>query len=933
MGAVGFQFRELHQENQLGPGLASCTTRCDYHTMVVTSRGPPMSQAFKTVYFPDHPADSTRRRNVKIAFGVRDRGLYDTVKPMSSQEIRGMLGIDSYKQLQQIADESEASLNALCIRRLKQAQDAAPSRDELLPGLGIADDRIDPIQTTFRGGATAPFQRWYPYLEGYSPDFVHEIVNRYASRAKHIHDPFAGSGTTPLTVARLGLSASYCELNPLLHMLIEAKASAHRLSARRRTQVLGRLSEYVDELDRHLCESSPSGDLEKTRKAAFGSSVFFDDEVLDDVLRLRTVIDGLANADPVAAMFLSVAAVSSLVPVSRLIRRGDLRFRKGKELDRPQPSLVSEICRSLRQIIEDIETAGALTNAPALLAADAKTLDVLPRQSFDAVITSPPYLNGTNYFRNTKIELWFLRCLNTRADLAGFRSRAITAGINDVSKGVGSAPMSPAIADVVAQVESCAYDQRIPRMVAAYFDDMSAVARGLRKHCANGCPVLLDIGDSAYAGVRVDTPRLLASVFEAHGFRQDEEIVLRRRMSRSGLELRQVLLRMTAARSSRRTQSARVRTPWRSRWTAFKRTLPHQDQPFCKRNWGNPLHSVCSYQGKMKPSLAHHLVETFVPRGGSVLDPFAGVGTIPFEGALGGRRSIAFDLSPAAVAICAAKIERSSPEDCTAVIADLEAYLATSKITAGLLGAVQAFGFNGKLEEYFHPKTLEEVVLARSYFAHLAPTTPGRHLVLACLLHILHGNRPYALSRRSHPITPFKPTGEVEYRGLVDRLRTKVDRCFATALPDHFAPGETFFQDATAAWPSEVDALDAIITSPPFFDSTRFYLANWMRLWFCGWEPNDFKERPQGFVDERQKSDFGVYSPIFRQARERLKAGAPFVLHLGRSSKCDMATVLSETASPWFKTADIFFESVEHCESHGIRDKGTVRDHGYLVLT
>jgi hypothetical protein len=129
-----------------------------------------------------------------------------------------------------------------------------------------------------------------------------------------------------------------------------------------------------------------------------------------------------------------------------------------------------------------------------------------------------------------------------------------------------------------------------------------------------------------------------------------------------------------------------------------------------------------------------------------------------------------------------------------------------------------------------------------------------------------------------------------------------------------------------------VDQLDAIITSPPFFDSTRFYLANWMRLWFCGWEANDFRVRPLAFVDERQKSSFEIYEPIFRQGRERLKPNGVMVLYLGKSRKCDMAQSLARVASRWFHVADVFTESVAHCESHGIRDKGTVEAHQYLVL-
>ena len=75
-----------------------------------------------------------------------------------------------------------------------------------------------------------------------------------------------------------------------------------------------------------------------------------------------------------------------------------------------------------------------------------------------------------------------------------------------------------------------------------------------------------------------------------------------------------------------------------------------------------------------------------------------------------------------------------------------------------------------------------------------------------------------------------------------------------------------------------------------------------------------------------------VYHPIFRQARERLKKDGVMVLHLGKSKKCDMAMELAKSAKNWFRVADIFSETVEHCESHGIRDKGTVTSHQYLVL-
>ena len=200
------------------------------------------------------------------------------------------------------------------------------------------------------------------------------------------------------------------------------------------------------------------------------------------------------------------------------------------------------------------------------------------------------------------------------------------------------------------------------------------------------------------------------------------------------------------------------------------------------------------------------------------------------------------------------------------------------------------------------------------------------------MLHILHGNRPYALSRNSHPLTPFAPTGPSEYRPLIPRLREKVLRGLAEDRGPSFRDGKTFVQDATEPWPACVDQLDAIITSPPFFDSVRFHLGNWMRLWFSGWDAGDFISQPKTFVDERQKLGFDVYEPILRQAKERLKDGGVLVLHLGKSRKCDMAAEVTRVGARWFRAVDLYDETVAHCESHGVADKGTVSSHQYLVM-
>ncbi|MGC3985622.1 MAG: DNA methyltransferase [Pseudorhodoferax sp.] len=888
-------------------------------------------QQFKTVYFADHPASSTHSKNLKIAFGATDQTLYKRVASLSSEELRQAMGTSSFLEIQERARAAGRTINAYCIDRLRSVHDEEQSGQGVLPAVSPPPlFNIDPIQTTFKGGIAEPLHDWYPYLEGYSPDFVNTVLDTFAPKARRVLDPFGGTGTTPLAVAKRGGLGFYCELNPLLQFLIETKAGTVLQTARQREALVATVEALAELVAHDVPLHEPDGRLFSAYGATFGGSEFFPAHTLDTVLKLRTWLDTVSCGEPEAGAIATVATCAALLSSSNLIRRGDVRFRKGvNEIAARNDDLLSDVAARLRAMASSIKTLHTVAEHPLLIAGDAKRLERLAALDLDAAVTSPPYLNGTNYYRNTKVELWFLRSLHTQADLSSFRAQTVTAGINDVTVEKLAAPVNDTVAALVCTLNGDSYDRRIPQMVGSYFADMNKVIAGLEPHMKANAPLLMDIGDSAYARVHVDTPGILLEMLRERGWRNSREIVLRKRLSRSGQALRQVLIVTDAPAPSLKP----VELPtWKRQWTKFKKTLPHQGGEYGKRNWGNPLHSLCSYQGKMKPSLAKHLVEAFTRPGDTMLDPFGGVGTIPFEAAMAGVKAWGFDISPAAVPIAMAKLQPASAAECAVVLRDLDRHIRITSVTKAERAAVADIRFNGLLADYFHPNTFDEILKARAYFHAAPPTTSATALVFASLLHVLHGNRPYALSRRSHPITPFAPTGEAEYKSLIEKVEGKVDRALAVERSPMFVPGASLYQDATAPWPIEVDNIDAIITSPPFFDSTRFYLANWMRLWFAGWLSEDFKKRPLAFVDERQKQGFSVYQPIIRQARERLKLGGVCVLHLGKSRKCDMAAEIQRIAKPWFARSEIFSENVEHCESHGIRDKGTVVEHLYLVL-
>src|SRR5262249_32484634 len=158
---------------------------------------------------------------------------------------------------------------------------------------------------------------------------------------------------------------------------------------------LRRLAERLPGL---IQSAEPDVRLRSTYSATFGSSKFFRAATFEDVLRARSVLDRLAWDDPFTAQFATVAGLAALIPCSELRRAGDLRFRRPDEFDDRQ-EYTSYFSHQLTIIADDLDGAERLRMTPVLVVSDARNLDGLPSLEIDAVVTSPPYLNGTNYFR------------------------------------------------------------------------------------------------------------------------------------------------------------------------------------------------------------------------------------------------------------------------------------------------------------------------------------------------------------------------------------------------------------------------------------------------------------------------------------------------------------------------------------------------------
>jgi hypothetical protein len=363
----------------------------------------------------------------------------------------------------------------------------------------------------------------------------------------------------------------------------------------------------------------------------------------------------------------------------------------------------------------------------------------------------------------------------------------------------------------------------------------------------------------------------------------------------------------------------------------FLTELPFKEFPYSKRNWGDPLHSLCSFSGKLKPALAYHLIDKFTSKGDTVFDFFSGSGTIPFEASKQSRISIGLDINPIAIAISKGKVGVPNENDCINILLDLKNYIYNYTPEISTIEKAKIFGFNKSLFEYYHHDTFMEILKARDFFLNYDNKNDSYYLILGSLLHILHGNRPYALSRNSHPITPYAPTGDYEYKNLLDKLSAKVFKGLKSIKDDSFLRGNIYQGDILNKWSDDIDNIDAIISSPPFFESTKFYLTNWIRSWFMGWDVEDFEKEKEVFIETKQKKSFDLYNDIFQQAKDRLNSNGKIILHLGKSDKKDMGSELLPIAKIYFNNAKLYNEDVSMVEKHGMTDKGSVNVHQYIL--
>lgn len=500
---------------------------------------------FKTIYFPKKRVKSelATRVNISIPPATDKNGwgesFLNKVFELSGVQVRSLLGDPMLDHLEEEASKEHRSLSNVILSLLYSKFEEGKFDNISSSSSNIKDNKG--VGVTFSDSLRKSSFGWYPYVEGFSANYARDALLREVSKPLAVYDPFGGSGTTQLAASLLGIKSYYSELNPFMVKVCEAKVMSANWARNNFKIFKDNAEEYISQISRSNIEKLAKDVCLKSYSEAFPKRDFFEEEHLRHLLAALDIAKAYDTVNPHLGSIFSIACTANAVASSNMTRRADLRRRRPDEYKNRVVDVPKMIATTVRRMIDDVSGYPENSAETKLVSNDAKKIPDSYTEKFDFVLTSPPYLNGTNYFRNTKLELWLMSLIDSEKDLKKFRELTVTGGINDVSKKVNYEKFD-SVEIVAGKLDLKSKDKRIPTMVRHYFSDMYEVMTGVYRSMKPEGKFLLDIGDSKFYGVHVPTHKLLLDVAEKIGFKLEHEHVLAKRMSRDKTELVQVEL-------------------------------------------------------------------------------------------------------------------------------------------------------------------------------------------------------------------------------------------------------------------------------------------------------------------------------------------------------------------------------------------------------
>jgi DNA modification methylase len=396
---------------------------------------------------------------------------------------------------------------------------------------------------SFQANKTIASYRWYKYKEAFSAPLVGYLLSRYGIESGRVLDPFAGSGTTLFAASADGMDVDGIELLPIGQQIIAARLCLEREFTNEDFADINRWLKTCPWKESH--ERYPLPKLRITDCA-------YSAETSDSIERY---MGAMQNENERVRLILRFALLCVMESISFTRKDGQYlrwdhrsgRRTGGKSFDKGEILNFEEaICAKIEEILYDMKLgSGHLEehNQGNIHLFQGSCLDImpeLPSNSYDAIVTSPPYCNRYDYTRTYALELALLgvnekELINLRQQMLSCtvenRAKDLLAINPQWAKAIEAADQQELLQAILQYLE----DQKaqgklnnsgIPRMVRGYFYEMACIIAECSRVMKQNAYMFMVNDNVRYAGASVSVDMILSSIAQKLGLNVENILVL-----------------------------------------------------------------------------------------------------------------------------------------------------------------------------------------------------------------------------------------------------------------------------------------------------------------------------------------------------------------------------------------------------------------------
>lgn len=430
---------------------------------------------------------------------------------------------------------------------LKQIEDVDLLETEKWRSHMAIQPRLSRSLVSFQANRGKAVYRWYKYKEAFSADLVDYLLDITHVRKGRLLDPFAGSGTALFAAAAMGIHAEGIELLPIGQSIISTK----RLIDSDLTPTdVNRLIQWRKRRFWKTCRRCEKLNVLRITRGAYSN------ETVDAIGRFMAA---LRDENPHVQDVLRFALLCILEGISFTRKDGQYlrwdyrssRNQGGKAFDKGVIRGFDEaMSAKLGEIVSDL---GGTTLPDGLFNSGGNGADVilhggscleilptLPANTYDCLITSPPYCNRYDYTRTYALELALLGV--DEAGLTCLRQEMLSCTVENrakdllrINRGWGNAIAAAENHQLLQAIlgylnflrqNNQLNNNSIPRMVSGYFYEMACVIAECARVVKPGSPLIMVNDNVRYAGASISVDLILSDFAEQLGFTVEKILIL-----------------------------------------------------------------------------------------------------------------------------------------------------------------------------------------------------------------------------------------------------------------------------------------------------------------------------------------------------------------------------------------------------------------------